>query len=68
MDKLICSFKLATNMVRNLVCDAGRPVIVKVDLVGLCIDGNWEIWVRGCDSKIVSICAIREGAVGFLQS
>ena len=44
-DKLVCNFKLATDVVRDgvrkLVYGTERSTILKGDLVGLCVDGNW---------------------------
>ena len=31
--------------VRYFAYDAKRPAVLKWDLVGLCMDGNWENWV-----------------------
>ena len=43
-DKLVCSFKLAADVVRGEVCqfmyDANRPAFLEGDLVGLCVNGN----------------------------
>ena len=68
LDKLECSCKLTMDMVRDgvrkFVYNADRPANLK-DVMGLCVDGNWEIWVRGCGGETVSIYAIGEEAVGF---
>ena len=32
-----------------------RTTILKGVLVGLCVNGNWQIWVRYCGGEIVSI-------------
>ena len=51
--------------VRKLVYNTNRPAILKMDLVGLSVDGNWQIWVRDCGSEAVSIYEVREGAAGI---
>ena len=51
--------------VRKFVYDMHRPSLLKGDLVGLCLDGNWEICVRGCSGEIMSIYAVIEGAAGI---
>ena len=64
-------FKLQMDMVkggvRKFVYDADRPAVLKEDLAGLCVDGNWEIWVGGCGSEVVSIYAIGGRAAGFFN-
>ena len=44
-DELVCCFKLAANVVRGavwqFVYDTNRPAVLKRDLVGLDVDGNW---------------------------
>ena len=43
-DKLVCSFKLAVDVVwggvRYFVYDTDRPEFLERDLVGWCVDGN----------------------------
>ena len=60
----VCIFKLATDVVRGRVrmflYDMDRLAILKNYLMGLCMDGHWQIWVRGCGSETVSIYVIRE--------
>ena len=41
---------------------ANRPAILKWNLVGLGVDGNW---VHDCGGETVSIHAVRERAAGF---
>ena len=57
-------FKLAVDMdrdvLRKFVYDVDRSTVLNGDLVGLCLDGNWEIWVRGCGSGTVCIFVVRE--------
>ena len=44
-DKLVCSFKLAADVVwggvRQFVYDTNRPAFLERDLVGLCVNDNW---------------------------
>ena len=53
-DDLVCNFKLTANVVRNgnrkFMYDANRSAILKRDLLGLCVDGNWYI----CGSETVT--------------
>ena len=51
--------------VRKLMYDINRSAILKRNLVGLCVDVNWQIWVQDWDSEMVSNYAVREGEVGF---
>ena len=36
------------------VYDTNRPAFLESDLVGLCVDGNWQVWVQYC-GELVSI-------------
>ena len=40
--------------VRKLVYDTDRPAILKGDLVGLYVDGNWLI---GFETVVVKLCS-----------
>ena len=50
---------------QEVVYDTHRPAILKRDLMGMCMDGNWKIWVRDCGSESMSIYAIRERVAEF---
>ena len=56
-------FKLAVDnlRVRKFVYDTDRAAILNGNLVGLCVDGNWEIRVRDYGSEMMSIYAVRDG-------
>ena len=49
----------------QFVYDTNRPAFQKRDLVGLGMNGNWQVWVRYCGGEAVSIHTVREGTVGF---
>ena len=44
-DELVCSFKLAVNMVKGgiwqFMNDTNRPALMERNMVGLCVNGNW---------------------------
>ena len=68
-NKLVCSFKLVTNVVRGgvwqFVYDTTKPAFLERDLVGLGVNGNWQVWVRYCGDGVVSIHMVRKGNVSF---
>ena len=45
--------------------DTNRLAFLERDLVGLSVDGNWQVWVqyRGCEP--VPIHTVGKGATGF---
>ena len=45
--------------------DTNRPAFLKRDLVGLSVDGNWQVWVRYRGGEPVSIHMAGKGATGF---
>ena len=45
--------------------DTSRPAFLERDLVGLSVDGNWQVWVRCRGGEPVPIHAVRKGAMGF---
>ena len=62
------TFQIAANVVRSGVwqlCMTFTSAILKGDLVGLCVIGNWLTWVSYCGSETVSIHLVGEGTVGF---
>ena len=58
-DKLVCCFKLAENVVRSgiwqFVNDTNRLAFLERDLVGLCVNVNWQVWVQYYSGETVSI-------------
>ena len=44
--------------VRKFMYDMDRPAMLIGDLVGLCVDGNWYIWVQSCGCHMVYIYRI----------
>ena len=57
------------NVVRGgiwqFVYDTNRPAFLERGLVGLGVNGNWQVWVRYCGGEVVSIHMVREGTPGF---
>ena len=51
-------FNLAANVVKGgiwqFVNDTNRSAFLESDLVGLCVNGNWQVWVRNCGGETVS--------------
>ena len=47
------------------VYDINRPAFMERDLVGLCMNGNWQVWVQYCGGEKVSIHMVRKGTTGF---
>ena len=47
---MVCGFKLAANVVSGgiwqFVNDTNRPAFLEKDLVGLHVNGNWQVWVQ----------------------
>ena len=66
---MVCSFKLAVNVVRGgiwqFVNDTLQTSKLEGDLMGLCVNGNWQIWVRCCGGETVSVHTVGKGTVGF---
>ena len=64
-------FKLVVNVassgVWQFVYDTNRPAFLERDLVGLCVSGNCQVWVRYCGGETVTIHRVRKGTHGFLQ-
>ena len=59
---MVSGFNLVVNVVRGgiwqFVNDTNRPAFLERDLVGLCVNGNWQIWVQYCGGETVSIHTI----------
>ena len=49
----------------QFVYDTNRPAFLERDLMGLGVNGNWQIWVRYCGGEVVSIHRVRKGMAGF---
>ena len=49
----------------QFVSDTNRPAFLKRNLLGLGVNGNWQVWVRYCGGEAESIHAVRNGTVGF---
>ena len=45
--------------------DTNRPAFVERDLVGLSVDGNWQVWVRYRGGELVPIHTVGKEATGF---
>ena len=45
--------------------DTNRPAILEGYLVGLCVNGNWQIWVRYRGGEMVSIYMIGKITAGI---
>ena len=45
--------------------DTNRPACLERDLVGLSVDGNWQVWIRYRGGEPVPIHTVRKGATGF---
>ena len=45
--------------------DTNRPAFLERDLVGLCVNSNWQVWVRYCGGEVVSIHTVRKGTASF---
>ena len=45
--------------------DTNRSAFLERDLVGLSMDGNWQVWVRYCGSELMPIHTVVKGATGF---
>ena len=62
-------FQIGSDMVRDgiwqFVYDTNRPAFLERDLVGVGVNGNWQVWVRYGGGEAVSIHAERKGTVGF---
>ena len=58
-DELVCGFKQAVNVIRggiwHFVNDTNRPAFLESELVGLCVNGNWQVWFRHCVGETVSV-------------
>ena len=57
--------KCGRGEVWQFVYDTNRPAFLERDLVGLGVNGNWQVWVQCCDSETVSIHTVRKGTAGF---
>ena len=68
-DKLVCCFKLTANVVMGriwqFVYDTNRPALLEMDLVGLGVNSNWQVWVRYCGGVAVSSHTFRKVTPGF---
>ena len=42
-----------------------RPTILEVQMVELCVNGNWKIWFPYCAGGTVSIHMVGKGTAGF---
>ena len=66
---MVCCFKLVANVARSgvwqFVYDTNKQAFLERNLVGLCVNGNWQVWVRYCGGEVVSIHTVRKGMVGF---
>ena len=40
--------------------NTNRLTFLERDLVGLCMNGNWQVWVRCCGGEAVSIHMVRK--------
>ena len=49
----------------SFVYGTNRSGFFERDQVGLCVNGNWQIWVRYCDGETVSIHMAGEATAGF---
>ena len=45
--------------------DTNRPAFLERDLMGLSVDGNWQVWVRYRGGEPVSIHTVGKGATGL---
>ena len=50
----------------QFVFDTNRPAFLERDLVGLCVNGNWQVWVRYCGGESVHSYGLK-GNGGFPQ-
>ena len=41
--------------IRQFVNDTNRPAFLEKDLVGLCVNGSWQVLARYCGVETVSI-------------
>ena len=48
-----------------VIAGTNRPAFLERDLVGLSVDGNWQIWVRYCAGEPVPIHMVGKRATGF---
>ena len=51
--------------IRQFVYDTNRSAFLERRLVGLGVNGNWQVRVRYCGGEVVSIHMVRKGTVGF---
>ena len=62
-NELVCSFKLAANVVSGgvwlFVYDTNRPEFLERDVVGLCVNGNWQVWVQYMPFNIGETSSLR---------
>ena len=49
----------------QFVYDTNRLAFLERDQVGLCVNGNWQVWVQYCGGETVSIHMVRKGTAGF---
>ena len=47
------------------VYDTNKPAFVERDLVGLSVDGNWQVLVRYRGGELVPIHTVRKRATSF---
>ena len=52
--------------VRQFVYDTNRPAFLEGDMVGLCVNGNWQICLRSCGGETVYSYG-QKGNGGFFQ-
>ena len=50
----------------QFVYDTNKPTFLEGDLVGLCVNGNWQIWVRYSVGESVHLYGQKVNG-GFLQ-
>ena len=63
-DELKCCFQLVENVVRSgvwqFVYDTNRPAFLERDLMGLGVNGSWQVWVQYCGGEAVSVHMVRK--------
>ena len=45
--------------------DTNRPAFLERDLVGLSVDGNWQVWVGYRGGELVPIHMVGKGVTGL---
>ena len=49
----------------QFVYDTNRPAFPERDLLGLGVNGNWQVWVQYHGGEVMSIHTVRKGTAGF---